>query len=260
MLTVSPGHGTKIARDVNLSPYDGVIAAGGDGTMFEVLNGYCARRQKSEVPLGILPVGTGNAVARELDLRHGDYESALEIIRRGHTRRVDVGHYRTDRDEGHFLNILGFGFVVDANRSARRMKVLGNAAYTLGVLHRLVSMKCRGVSIEMDGKRIERENLFIEVSNTRYTGTSFLMAPAARIDDGLLDVTIVGKMSRGRLLRLFPTVYSGAHIHLPEVETRQARQIRIEAVGLLSPDGEMRGSAPVDIECRPGAVRLFWRA
>jgi len=258
--TAYPGHGTAILRDADLSTYDGIIAAGGDGTLFEVVNGFYARSERPEIPLGILPVGTGNAFAREFGLRYGDWNAALHIIRSGTTRRIDVGHFKTRDDEGYFLNILGFGFVVDANRTAQRLKFLGNIAYTLGVICSLIPMKSGRAIVEIDGQRIEQDNLFVEVSNTRYTGTSFLIAPQARVDDGLLDVTLVGRMSRRRLLRLFPTVFSGAHVKQPDVAIYQAKHIRIRALGALSPDGEMRGCGPVEITCLHRDLPMFWPA
>ncbi len=105
--------------------------------------------------------------------------------------------------------------------------------------------------MELDGQRIEQDNVFVEVSNSRYTGTTFLMAPQARIDDGLLDVTMLRRLPKLRLLRLFPTIYSGRHVRFEEVETQQVRHIRIESPGgmLLAPDGEFRGHTPVDIHC-----------
>ena len=101
--------------------------------------------------------------------------------------------------------------------------------------------------------------MFLEISNTRYTGTSFLMAPDAVLDDGLLDVTLLGTLSRWRLLRLFPTIYKGHHVRYDEVQTCKARVIRITAPeGLvLAPDGELKGCTPATITCLERDLQIF---
>jgi len=148
---------------------------------------------------------------------------------------------------------------VDAGLAALRFKFLGTAAYTLGVLSALLTLKTRRLRIELDGELIEQDNLFVAVSNSRFTGTHFLMAPHARLDDGLLDVTLVRRLPRHRLLRLFPTIFDGSHVAFEEVTTRQVQCIRVaEPAGLpLMTDGEFRGRTPLDIHCLPGELRLF---
>jgi diacylglycerol kinase (ATP) len=249
----------RVAR-ADLSAFDGVLAAGGDGTLFEVLNGLYAHLPQRRVPLGLVPVGTGNAFARELGLMPGDWARGVDIIRSGTVRRVDVGRVSFGEDSSyHFLNIVGAGLPVDAMRTAEHLKPIGRSAYTLAALWRAVRLTTYPLVVEIDGDRIEQEAVFVEVSNTRYTGTSFLMAPSARYDDGVLDVTLVRRLPRLRLLRLFPSIYSGRHVDYPEVLTRQARCIRLLApVGLqLAPDGEFRGRLPATIECLPGDLSIF---
>ena len=255
--------GTQIAQ-ADLDGFDGIVAAGGDGTVFAVLNGLYGRPESARPPLGVLPVGTGNAFARDLGLMPGDWREAAAIIRAGRVGRVDVGRVECATDGGapavyHFLNIVGAGLPVDAMRTAERLKYVGRHAYSLAALWRALQLRSWPLRIEADGEVIEEEALFVEVSNTRYTGTSFLMAPAARFDDGLLDLTVVRRLSRRRLLRLFPTIYQGRHVNYPEVLTRQARHLRITApAGLqLAPDGEFLGHTPATIECLERDLALF---
>ena len=117
---------------------------------------------------------------------------------------------------------------------------------------------CRDLGLEVDGEAIEREATFLEISNSRFTA-DFLMAPEARIDDGLLDITLLGKISRRRLLRLFPTVFRGEHVRYPEVETFTARNIRITSIQpkILSPDGELLGTTPAGVTCLHRALEVF---
>lgn len=252
-----------IAR-TDLESFDGLIAAGGDGTLFAALNGLYARPAAARVPLGVLPVGTGNAFARDLGLMPGDWRRAVDIIHAGRVRRVDVGRVEYPAGSGvpavyHFLNIVGAGLPVDAMRTAERLKFVGQSAYSAAALWQALRLRSWPLRIEADGEVLEEDALFVEVSNTRYTGTSFRMAPAARLDDGLLDLTLVRRLPRRRLLRLFPTIYQGRHVEHPEVLTRQARHIRIAApAGLeLAPDGEFLGRTPAAIDCLRRDLALF---
>jgi YegS/Rv2252/BmrU family lipid kinase len=259
-LTERPGHAVDLTRQAALSDYDGLVAAGGDGTLFEVLNGYYANHSAERIPIGVLPTGTGNAFARDLELDAKRWPEAVEVLALGRTRRVDVGRFSFDGKQRYYLNILGLGFVADVTFSAGRLKALGNVAYTLGVLLQTLFLHSYAVHLEADGRTLERENLFAEISNTRYT-SNFLMAPRARIDDGLLDVTLLGRMSRRRLLKCFPLIFTGEHLKLPEVETFQARSIRIstEAPKVLTPDGELEGSTPVEVECLKQDIEVLWK-
>jgi YegS/Rv2252/BmrU family lipid kinase len=259
-LTERPGHAVEIARQADFSQYDGLVAAGGDGTLFELVNGYYANPSPKRIPIGVLPTGTGNAFARDLELDAGRWPEAVELLAPGRTRRVDVGRFSFDGKQRYYLNILGLGFVADVTFSAGRLKALGNVAYTLGVILQTLFLHSYAVRLEADGRTLERENLFAEISNTRYT-SNFLMAPRARIDDGLLDVTLLGPMSRRRLLKCFPLIFTGEHLRLPEVETFQARSIRIstEAPKVLTPDGELEGSTPVEVECLKRDIEVLWK-
>jgi diacylglycerol kinase (ATP) len=227
--------------------------------LFEVLNGLYRKEPRQRVPLGLVPVGTGNAFARDLGLMPGDWQKGIDIIARNQPRRVDVGRVQTRSETFHFLNIVGMGFAVDAGMTAKKLKIFGNSAYTLGTLWETIRLKSYPLHIEIDGKIIKQDNVFVEISNSRYTGTSFLIAPDAQIDDGLLDVTLLSSLPRRRLLRLFPPIYSGRHVQYPEVSTFQARQIRIQAPGgcLLAPDGEFHGSTPADVSCLHRDLEIF---
>ena len=240
--------------------FDLVVAAGGDGTLFEVLNGYYLNHNPRRVPLGVLPVGTGNAFARDLALGSDRWQEAVQVIAAARTKRFDVGRFTVAGRTLYYLNILGLGFVADVVDSASRMKLLGNVSYTIGVLLRTIALKPYRIRIEADGTVVDGENIFTEISNTRYT-SNFLMAPTASIEDGLLDVTMLGRMNRRRLLSCFPSIFTGEHVALPEVRTFKARSIRIstDAPKVLTPDGELIGATPVDIECLPRDVEVFCR-
>ncbi len=256
-----PKHGIEIVGNADFSQYDGVVAAGGDGTMFEVINGYFKNSSAKRIPLGILPVGTGNAFARDLELSNSKIEEAVKIISKSNLRKVDVGKFSTQEKDYYFLNIIGAGFVADANKTAQSFKLLGNFSYIIGVLYRILVLKFTKIKLEIDGKTIETESTFIEVSNTRYTGADFLMAPAAEIDDGFLDITLVNKISRFGLLKGLVKIFTGEHIHIDEIDTYKAKHIIIESEKplVLTPDGELLGTTPVEISCLNHAIEVFWK-
>jgi len=260
LITEHQGHGVDLTRDADFSQYGGVIAAGGDGTLYEVINGYYRNDSPVRIPIGVLPVGTGNAFVRDMDLHHHDWKPAIDIIKTGATRKFDVGHFTTEGKTFYYLNILGLGLVADIGATALKMKALGNISYTLGSLYHILKLKPFKIKMEIDDQVIERENVFVEISNTRYTA-NFLMAPAAKTDDGLLDVTILGPKSRIGLIRSFPKIITGEHIHMKEVECFQASHIRIETniPKILTPDGELMGSTPLEVDCLKQAIEVFWK-
>ncbi len=259
MPTTHPGHGVELVANAELSPFDGLIAAGGDGTVFEVLNGLYEHPKASRIPLGLLPIGTGNAFARDLGLQPSAWSDAIDLLHRGQTRQVDVGHVKAADQSYYFLNIVGMGFSVEAGKAALRLKFLGNAAYTLATLWKVLKLKSYPLELEMDGDAIHSNNVFITISNTRYTGTHFMIAPDAVIDDGLLDVTLLEALPRRRLLKLFPSIYSGRHIEYREISTRKVAAINIRSprAMLLGPDGEFYGNSPAEITCLQKDLTIF---
>lgn len=260
-LTEHRKHGMELVSEADFDVYDGVLAAGGDGTLFEVINGYFHNKSKKRIPIGVIPVGTGNAFARDLDLTNEQWSEAVDIIAANKLRKVDVGHYKTDNGDFYYLNILGMGFVSDVTKTAHGMKkILGNFSYTIGVFSQTTFLKTHHLTIEIDGEKLEQENIFVEISNTRYT-SNFFMAPKAKIDDGKLDVVLLSKVTRRKLLSSFPKIFTGEHILLPEVAYFQAKKIKIETdvPKILTPDGEIYGQTPAEVECLHQAVEIFDR-
>ncbi len=253
------GHGTEIIKNLDFEKYDGIAVAGGDGTLFEAINGYFENKSSKRISVGIIPVGRGNAFARDLDLHFEKWKEAIDIIGSGKTKFVDVGLCKTKNEQFYFINILGFGFVTDVASTAFRLRAFGHLSYILGVFYRTISLKPFSLNLEVDGENYKRENVFAEISNSRYTGKDFLMAPGALIDDGLLDVTLLNKVSRFRLLQALPKIFTGDHVKMKEVECFKARKIKIEAdtKKLLTPDGQLTGSTPIEIECVPKALEVF---
>jgi len=258
--TTHAGHAIDLACDADLSGFDGVIASGGDGTLFEVLNGYMLNKSAKKPPIGLIPNGTGNAFMKELKLQKNDWQRSIEIILKKKLRVLDIGKLTTEGNSHYFLNIVGMGFVSEVAQAAIPLKWMGNAAYTAATLQKLINLRAQDMTLEIDGKIIKRQGVFIEVANSTYTGTSFLMAPKAKLDDGLLDVILLNKISRTKLLRLFTSIYDGSHINYPEIEYFQAKRVKVTEThpSKLIPDGEVLGTTPVQFECLDKAIKFFW--
>jgi diacylglycerol kinase (ATP) len=259
MPTTHPGHGKELVASAELAGFDGLVAAGGDGTVFEVLNGLYTHPRAARIPLGLLPIGTGNAFARELGLQPGAWSDAIDILVQGHTRQVDVASVQSADKSYYFLNIVLMGFSVDASLTGHKLKFLGETSYTLATLWQVLKLKSYPLDMKIDGRVVRGDNIFVAISNSRFVGTHFLIAPDAVIDDGLLDVTILRKLKRSRLLRLFPTIYSGRHVEYKEVSTHRATCIDICSPQgmLMGPDGEFCGHSPAEIRCLPRDLTIF---
>jgi diacylglycerol kinase family enzyme len=179
-LTEGPGHATEIIEAEDLARYDGVVATGGDGTVFESVNGLFKNPAGAVVPFGVLPMGTGNSFSLDLGLKRGEVREALQLVARGRgaTRKVDVGHCRTGDRELYYLNILGLGFVSDVTATAVKLKLLGNLSYTLGVIYQTAFLGTSRLELEIDGERIERDATFLEIRSM--ANASNAMRPSSR--------------------------------------------------------------------------------
>jgi len=252
-----PGHLIELAkREVN-KEWDGIIALGGDGTLFEVINGMMQGNPKLPLPLGVLPAGTGNSFSRDLAIKtHAD---AVEKIVQARTRPVDLGHCVCGDRSFVFINILGFGFVADVAKKAYSYRRWGALNYVIGVFLITRRLQSYALDFEIDGIAYQRNNIFVEICNSRKTGGDMLMAPEAKIDDGLLDVVILNQVSRRRLLSALPKIFTGSHLCMAEVEHFLASKatFRPATAKALTPDGEIIGATPITVSVLPGSLQVF---
>ncbi len=258
-ITGRPKDVRSLVTQSELNHYSAVIGAGGDGTLFEVVNALMRVRPEQRLPLGVLPVGTGNAFSRELGLKPSDWKKAIDIIQRNNPKPVDVGKVQTSDQQYYFINIVGIGLVVNIGQTTQKIKKLGPVSYSLAALWETMRIKPNQVKISIDGELIEDNLVFVEIANSRYTGTSFKIAPEAKIDDGFLDIILLKPIARWRILNLFPTIYSGRHIEHPEIETHRGKTITLTTTEPmpLMPDGEFIGHTPATITCESQALQLL---
>ncbi len=253
-------HGMRLLDGLPLDAYDAVVAMGGDGTNYHVLNGVLNNCAAGHQPpaLGIIPVGRGNSFARDLNLF--SVEDGVNAVIGARTRPVDVCTFVQDSRIFYFVNLMGFGFVTDVACTAARFSRTGDFSYILGVLHRVLGLKTYALNLDIDGKKISGPNCFVEFCNSRYTGGDMLMAPDAKIDDGLFDVVIAGPLSRLSLMATLPKLFKGRHGENRAVSFYQGRQARVQTSPAkdLLPDGEIFGKTPTEVGILPRLVNYFY--
>ena len=247
------GHAKELVRAL---PEDaGIVALGGDGTVHEVA-AECVGTRRT---LGVVPSGSGDDFAYALGIDRHDTRIALEVIRRGSVRAVDVGIV----NDHPFVNAVGVGF--DADVAARVTSapafLRGVSAYLYAILVSLKDFSSADAHVEVDGRLVhDGPALLVGAQNGPRSGGSFLFAPAAEIDDGLLDVLIAGRFSRAGAIGILPRLIRGAHLDHPEVRSLRGRHVRISWSRSRPYHMEGEVAEPVrelEIALRPGALRVW---
>ena len=251
------GHNKDLANQLNMDGYDGFCCIGGDGTLNEVINGLMTRKDRLKFPIGLITGGTGNSFMHDLDCLD-PIEAANKIIS-DKRRFIDVFSCNTDGETFYGFNILGWGIPTDANILADKLRWMGPQRYNFASIIEVLRHKKRFARVIIDNNSIGADFAFIIGCNTIHTGKGMRMAPLARLNDGLIDLIIVRKVSRFKLLKLFPKVFSGKHIGDPGVDYRQVKQFKImsEDKSQLNLDGEVLGSTPVEVKILPKEVEIL---
>ncbi len=255
-LTYEVGDARRFARAAALSRCDLVLAAGGDGTVNEVVNGIASSWWQPR--LGVVPVGTANDFAAGLGLPPS-VPDAVEVALRGRPIVVDAARV----NERYFVNVSTGGFGAEATEAAApdAKRKLGPLAYLVMGAKQFVGLKKRRARFVVDGAVLhEGEFLVFAVGNARRTGGGTLLTPLARYGDGKLDVVIVPGLSRLDFLALMPDLRAGTHLESPDVLYVQATSLRVESERPLrvNADGEpLRGrSFAYTISPRPLSVMV----
>ncbi len=231
VLTTHPGHAEELAMAAVNNGYDIVVAAGGDGTVHEVVNGIIAAETNRDVKLGVVPTGTGNDFAHAMGIV-GDVPSAVRTLFEGRERRVDLALMVDDKGrQRYFQNNLGVGF--DANvviRTAEITRVHGFLKYLLAVLTTLArDYHPINLQIRFDEEVVSQEVLFIILGIGPRHGGGFMLTPDASHEDDLIDSCTVSMLGRFRALSLLNSAVKGTHIRVPYVTMRNNKLIQIES-------------------------------
>jgi diacylglycerol kinase (ATP) len=176
-------------------------------------------------------------------------------------KEIDLGVIRADRQETLFCCVTGIGMDAEANAHANRMRpwLKSRGGYVLAALQALIAFKPAELNVTAEGREIRRSAFFIAVGNALSYGGGMKVTPQATLDDGLLDICLVSKMNKVKLLCWVPTIFFGQHLRLKEVEYFQARQIAIEAERKLDmyADGDYAGQTPVEIGLIQRGLRVI---
>jgi diacylglycerol kinase (ATP) len=255
--TEEPGDAQHIARAAAGEGCEFVIAAGGDGTINEVVNGLA--EHFASVQLGIIPVGTGNDFARSINVPT-DIDAAVDLLLRQQTQTVDVVRVTSDAVR-YFINVSAGGFsgLVDEKLTEEMKRTWGPLAYLRSAAEALPDMTNYHTSIVFDDEQEQQiETYNIVIANARYVAGGIPIAPEAQIDDGLVDVLIVPVASIPQLALLVPQILLGQHLGSNLIHVRRARKVRVEAQpGMwFNADGELVGNQPATFEVMPRTLRV----
>ncbi len=238
-------------RDRVAAGVDGVVAVGGDGLVNLALQVVAG----TPLPLGVVPAGTGNDFARALGIPLDQPTQAVDLVVRGTTSAVDLG-----RANGRwFGGVLGSGFDSMVNERANRMTwPTGRSRYNIAIVLELRTFRPVPYVLELDGEPWTTEAMLVAVGNSPSYGGGMKVCPDADLHDGLLDVTVLGPISKPEFLRVFPTVYKGTHVDHPAVTVRRARSVVLQAAGVTAyADGERVSVLPVRCEAAASALHVF---
>ena len=251
-------HARRLLHDALDRDTDALVIAGGDGVISLALQALA----RTDIPLGIIPAGTGNDHAREYGLPTSDPEAAADIVADGCTETVDLGRIEGDDGDRWFGTVMAAGFdSLVSDRTNRMHWPHGRMRYHLAMLAELSKLRLLPFRLVLDGhEEIVTELTLAAFGNTRSYGGGMLICPKADHCDGQLDITMVHSASRTKLIRLFPTVFRGTHIDLEQVTTARARSIRVESAGINAyADGEFVCPLPVEVSAVPGALHILRR-
>jgi len=239
--TTGEGDAIEAAKIAVERRYDLVVAAGGDGTINEVVNGLAEQEYRPK--LGIIPVGTTNDFARALHIPR-DILAATEIIAKGDRIPVDIGRV----NDKYFINIAGGGRLTELTYDvpSKLKTMLGQLAYYLKGMEMLPSLKAVEVSIEYDGKLFEDEVMLFLVGLTNSVGGFEKLAPNSSINDGMFSLLILKKTNLADLIRIATLALRGEHINDPKVIYTKANRIKVltDEKVQLNLDGEFGGLLP----------------
>lgn len=269
----TPAESVRQVRDSIAGPGqkpDAVVCIGGDG----LINVILAAVAETGVPLGMVPAGTGNDLARELGVPTDDPIAAADLVLDGRTRTIDLGRIEFPGPGATpmwFATVTGTGFDARVTLRANHMYwPRGRLRYTVAALAEvsgrftvpyrveLIGAVTEGLTNPGVGSLLETEAVMVAVGNTRTYGGGMLICPDAVLDDGLLDLTVVGALSRVEMLRLLPALSAGKRRNHPEVKQFRAAAVTLTAPGApATADGEPAGTLPITIRAVPGALTVL---
>lgn len=261
MITERPGAGIALAKQAAESGCDAVVAAGGDGTINEVVNGLLqAAKGRPTIPLGILPLGTANDFHLMAGLPPG-LEASTQVIANGHTRQIDAGLVSDGAAQRFFINNSAVAMEPMVTLENMRMtRLSGEIRYLVALVRAIVKLKAWQMHIDWDEGGYKGPAYLLSVCNSPRTG-GFMMAPGAMIDDGRFNFVFAPEVPKRTVLAVLVRLMQGKHIYHPAVTYGTTTQLSINsAPGTpIHADGEIvsESAAVVHYELLPGIVTLL---
>ncbi|MGC4111949.1 MAG: diacylglycerol kinase [Nocardioides sp.] len=240
-----------LARQCVADGVDALVVCGGDGMVHLAVQAVA----ETGTPLGIVPAGTGNDVARYFELPRKDPDAAVDRVVAGHTRTVDLARSGSQ----YFVTVLAAGFDAVVNERANRMTwPKGQMRYNIATLAELRVFEPLPYTLQLDDRRVSLEAMLVAVGNGPSFGGGLRITEGAVLDDGLLDVVIIKPITKPDLIRTYPKLFKGTHVHHPQYEHHLVRSVTVAAPGIVSyADGERFGPLPLTVECAPGALTVL---
>ncbi|MFC3776805.1 diacylglycerol kinase [Mycolicibacterium holsaticum] len=249
-------HARRLVEGALERDMDALVVVGGDGIISLALQVLA----KTDIPLGIIPAGTGNDHAREFGIPRKDPEAAADVVVDGVTKTIDLGRIvGADGTNKWFGTVMAAGFdSLVTDRTNRMTWPHGRMRYNLAIVAELSKLRLLPFRLCLDGREMDIELTLAAFGNTKSYGGGMLICPDADPTDGKLDVTMVASASRTKLIRLFPTVFKGTHVHLDEVSTARAQTITVDSPGINAyADGEYICPLPVEVSAVPAALKIL---
>jgi YegS/Rv2252/BmrU family lipid kinase len=254
------GHAYDFANKLDFNNIHGICAIGGDGTLYEIINGMLKRNDNKTIPIGLVTGGTGNSFMHDLDCLN-PVNAAKRIIK-FKRRAIDIAEVENTLSKKiiYSFNIVGWGVATDTNKRAEKMRWLGEMRYNVAAVIEVLKGSKRIAKFSFDDEKpYEDDFVFILACNTIHTGKGMKAAPRAKLDDGLIDLVIVKKANRFKLLKLFPKLFTGDHLNSPLVSYKQVKKFSImpKVNSDLNIDGELVGETPINVSVKKGLIDVL---
>lgn len=254
-------HETELTREAIKKGYRKIISIGGDGTLFNILNGVMSQQfiNPVDISIGVIPIGTGNDWTRSHKVPR-NFEKAIQIIKSGKTVQQDVGYIELlNENKSAYFNILaGSGFVGHVVHKTTKIKKIGSLSFALGTLLSLTAHKLNTLKIHINDEIINTKSLLTIVGNLRYTGGGMQLTKNPNSKDGLLDVTIAQHITKPTIIGNIFNLFNGKIVNHRLVSNFKADKLRIElednSESFVIADGEMLGKGGYQVELIPLAV------
>ncbi|MCS7265386.1 MAG: diacylglycerol kinase family lipid kinase [Armatimonadetes bacterium] len=258
MVSESGEHIRQLTDQAVAKNYNAVIVAGGDGSIHHAVQVLA----KTEIPLGIIPCGRGNDLVRTLKIPFSP-EEAASVIAQGRIKKIDLGRISASNfpEPRYYCGIVTCGFDSEVAAFVHQNRNIpgGWFGYLGAALILLAQFKFPEIRIQAEGLDFGGQILLAATANCPAYGGGLWIAPTAQIDDGLLNVCVVRRTSKIRILLLMPTVFTGKHILEPEVSLHAVKSVRLESPMPLNlfADGEPVGTTPAEIKIEPNSLSVF---